>query len=83
MESEKFIQELAWRDFWRSYAYHHPNRLWTDVENYKTGFQASHYQDVIPEDIESAKPLKLLILSLRVKKTAICTIMRECIWLPM
>ena len=23
-ESEKFIQELAWRDFWRSYAYHHP-----------------------------------------------------------
>ena len=55
MESEKFIQELAWRDFWRSYAYHHPNRLWTDVENYKTGFQASHYQDVIPEDIESAE----------------------------
>ena len=28
-ESEKFIQELAWRDFWRSYAYHHPDQLWT------------------------------------------------------
>jgi deoxyribodipyrimidine photolyase len=27
LESEKFIQELAWRDFWRSYAYHHPDQL--------------------------------------------------------
>jgi len=54
-ESEKFIQELAWRDFWRSYAYHHPDQLWTDVEEYKTGFQAHEYQDDLPEDITSAK----------------------------
>ena len=52
---EKFIQELAWRDFWRSYAYHHPDQLWTDVEEYKTGFQAHEYQDDLPEDIASAK----------------------------
>lgn len=51
---EKFIQELAWRDFWRSYAYHHPDQLWTDVEEYKTGFQAQEYQDNLPEDIMSA-----------------------------
>ena len=55
LESEKFIQELAWRDFWRNYAYHHPNQLWTDVERYKTGFKASDYQDIIPKDIESAQ----------------------------
>ena len=54
-ESEKFIQELAWRDFWRSYAYHHPDQLWTDVEEYKTGFQAHEYQDDLPEDIASAE----------------------------
>ena len=54
-ESEKFIQELAWRDFWKSYAYQHPEHLWTDVENYKTGFQASHYQNELPEDIEAAR----------------------------
>jgi deoxyribodipyrimidine photo-lyase len=54
-ESEKFIQELAWRDFWRSYAYHHPDQIWTDVESYKTGFQTSEYQDKLPEDIESGQ----------------------------
>jgi len=54
MDSEKFIQELAWRDFWRNYAYNHPDQLWIDVENYKTGFQSSNYQDAIPEDIECA-----------------------------
>ena len=54
VESEKFIQELAWRDFWRSYAYHHPDQLWTDVEEYKTGFRAQEYKDNLPEDIVSA-----------------------------
>ena len=54
-ESEKFIQELAWRDFWRSYAYHHPDQLWTDVEEYKTGFKSSDYLDDLPEDIEKGE----------------------------
>ena len=54
-ESEKFFQELAWRDFWRSYAYLHPDQLWIDIENYKTGFQASEYNDIMPEDIVFAK----------------------------
>ena len=54
-ESEKFIQELAWRDFWRSYAYHHPDQLWTDVEEYKTGFKPSDYLDNLPEDIKKGE----------------------------
>ena len=40
IESEKFIQELAWRDFWRSYAYQNPDYLWKDVEEYKTGLKS-------------------------------------------
>ena len=55
LESEKFIQELAWRDFWRSYAYHHPDQLWTDVEEYKTGFSPHDYLDDLPEDIALGK----------------------------
>ncbi len=51
IESEKFIQELAWRDFWRSYAYHNPDQIWIDVEEYKTGFQTSDYSDKLPTDI--------------------------------
>mgnify|MGYP003309471531 CR=1 FL=1 len=51
VESEKFIQELAWRDFWRSYAYHNPDQIWIDVEEYKTGFQTSDYSDELPTDI--------------------------------
>ena len=54
-ESEKFIQELAWRDFWRSYAYHHPDQLWTDVEEYKTGFKSSDYLDDLPNDIKTGE----------------------------
>ena len=50
-ESEKFIQELAWRDFWRSYAYQNPDYLWKDVEEYKTGFKSHDYRDELPNDI--------------------------------
>ena len=51
IESEKFIQELAWRDFWRSYAYQNPDYLWKDVEEYKTGFKSHDYRDELPNDI--------------------------------
>ena len=51
IESEKFIQELAWRDFWRSYAYQNPDYLWKDVEEYKTGFKPHDYRDDLPNDI--------------------------------
>ncbi len=47
----KFIQELAWRDFWQRVADAHPNWLWSDVEPYKTGFSSSKYACDLPEDI--------------------------------
>ena len=48
----KFIQELAWREFWRTVYRAHPEWLWEDVESYKTGFSASDYADELPEDIQ-------------------------------
>ncbi len=47
----KFIQELAWRDFWQRVADQNPEWVWQDVEPYKTGFSANDYQDTLPEDI--------------------------------
>lgn len=48
----KFIQELAWRDFWqRSYA-RHPEWIWNDIEPYKTGFVSDNYADKLPTNIE-------------------------------
>ena len=48
----KFIQELAWRDFWKRVAEAHPEWLWHDAEAYKTGYEADDYADNLPEDIE-------------------------------
>ena len=47
----KFIQELAWRDFWQRVAAQHPEWLWTNVEPYKTGFTDGDYSDILPTDI--------------------------------
>ena len=46
---EKFIQELAWRDFWSRLISRHPQWVWQDVEPYKTGFSADDYSDILQE----------------------------------
>ena len=51
----KFIQELAWRDFWqRAYAAH-PEWIWQDIEPYKTGFVAADYANTLPPDIAEGR----------------------------
>ncbi|NDH08432.1 MAG: DNA photolyase [Gammaproteobacteria bacterium] len=47
----KFIQELAWRDFWQRLLLDHPNWAWEDIEDYKTGFSPADYGDKLPDDI--------------------------------
>jgi deoxyribodipyrimidine photo-lyase len=47
----KFIQELAWRDFWVRCLTRNPEWAWQDIEPYKTGFIASDYADDLPDDI--------------------------------
>jgi len=51
----KFIQELAWRDFWQHMLASHPNLAWQDAEPYKTGFSAWDYADILPGDISEGK----------------------------
>lgn len=50
----KFIQELAWRDFWQRVLAHHPEWAWQDIEPYKTGFEPADYAETLPEDILTA-----------------------------
>jgi len=54
-ESEKFIQQLAWREYWQRLYKEFPERIWHNVEDYKTGFSPSDYADELPEDISSGK----------------------------
>ncbi len=53
-EVEKFIQEITWRSFWQHVYANHPNWVWENVEEYKTGFTHEDYADELPEDIRSA-----------------------------
>lgn len=47
----KFIQELAWGDFWKRVLASNPQWAWEDVEPYKTGFPPQEYGDSLPPDI--------------------------------
>ncbi len=51
----KFIQELAWRDFWQRIYAAHPEWIWQDIEPYKTGFIADDYADTLPQDIAEGR----------------------------
>jgi len=54
-QAEKFIQELAWRDYWQRIYLAHPDCIWNDVESYKTGFDASEYETELPADVIEAR----------------------------
>ena len=53
--TEKFIQELGWRDFWQRIYTQNPDWLWCDIEDYKTGFDADDYADQLPDDIANGE----------------------------
>lgn len=48
---EKFIQELAWRDYWQRIYRAHPERIWNSIEPYKTGWSEAEYASVLPDDV--------------------------------
>lgn len=48
---EKFLQELTWRTFWQAHYEKLGERIWDDIEPYKTGWQACDYEDKLPVDI--------------------------------
>ena len=47
----KFLQELAWRDFFQRIYTDIGDGIWKDIEPYKTGYQAHDYAKELPEDI--------------------------------
>ncbi|MGB1864131.1 MAG: FAD-binding domain-containing protein [Candidatus Puniceispirillum sp.] len=54
-QTEKFIQELAWRDYWQRRYRQNPHDIWHDIEAYKTGFTADDYAETLPADIEAGE----------------------------
>jgi deoxyribodipyrimidine photo-lyase len=47
----KFVQELAWRDYYQRVYAEIGDGIWVDREPYKTGFTARDYADDLPADI--------------------------------
>lgn len=52
---EKFVQQLAWREYWQGILAHNPEWMWNNAEDYKTGFENDDYSDVLPDDIKAAQ----------------------------
>ncbi len=50
-DAEKFISELGWRDYWQRVYAQVGDKIWQDLEPYKTGFTADDYADELPDDI--------------------------------
>lgn len=53
--SQRFLQQLAWRDYWQRLYRQNPDWIWNNVENYKTGFGPSDYADDLPDDIAACE----------------------------
>jgi deoxyribodipyrimidine photo-lyase len=54
-DAEKLIQQLAWRDYWSRVHATLGDKIWSDIEAYKTGFSADDYADELPEDVLAAE----------------------------
>ncbi len=52
---EKFVQELAWRDFYQRVWKQIGSDIWDDLEPYKTGWHANDYADELPVDVREGR----------------------------
>lgn len=50
----KFVQELAWRDYYQRVYAQIGDGIWRDRESYKTGLSANDYSNELPEDLRTA-----------------------------
>jgi deoxyribodipyrimidine photo-lyase len=51
----KFVQELAWRDYWQRVWARIGDGVWKDQEPYKTGWAADRYGSEFPADLDEAR----------------------------
>lgn len=54
-ESEKFINELAWRDYYQRVYAAIGDGIWDDREPYKTGLRPDDYTGDLPDDIRAGQ----------------------------
>jgi deoxyribodipyrimidine photo-lyase len=54
-EAEKFINELGWRDYWQRLHRLLGKRIWSNLENYKTGLAPGRYSNELPGDLETGQ----------------------------
>jgi deoxyribodipyrimidine photo-lyase len=52
-QAEKLVSELAWRDYWQRVHAELGERIWSDLEPWKTGWRASDYADHLPPEVEA------------------------------
>ncbi len=50
-DAEKLVNELATRDYFQRVYQKLGDGIWQDREAYKTGYDAAHYDDLLPDDI--------------------------------
>lgn len=48
---ERYVNELAWRDYWQRVYAALGEGVWEDQEPYKTGYDAGDYADWLPDDV--------------------------------
>lgn len=53
-DAEKFVNQLAWRDYWQRLYADMGDDIWTNIEPYKTGKIPEEYADKLPLDIQDA-----------------------------
>jgi deoxyribodipyrimidine photo-lyase len=49
-DAYKFVQELAWRDYWQRLYHQLGEGIWRDREPYKTGYHPEDYRAELPPD---------------------------------
>jgi deoxyribodipyrimidine photo-lyase len=52
-EATKLINELGWRDYWQRLYGKLKDGIWSDREEYKTGYTPKDYTSGLPEDIKA------------------------------
>jgi deoxyribodipyrimidine photo-lyase len=58
-DAEKFVNELAWRDYWQRVYAEIGDGIWHDQEPYKTGY--TNYADELPDDITNGETGRVCI----------------------
>lgn len=54
-QARKFVQELAWRDYWQRLYHRLGNRVWEDQEPSKTGLPPHAYAPTLPPELPAAR----------------------------